>query len=925
MTPIIDPQALSRPAPGRAGAPASTSPAVAPASAGAQLIYTSFDDGAGRGGWQVKQVRGEVSAATRDALVGRVKTRFDLEPRLPDFPTEAEIAARPSRLAYAPLESIGDLGGVGPAQRGGAYWHTSAAGPDASGRPGNVFAHIALDRTPPPALTHRPITRWGSPDWLRPYGPADVAAAEITDDVLPQPNPAMSARAPVEFLTTADVDRIGVFRVLLDAVVDALDGGPTVVLLVSDHTRAASWIAAVSYFLPLRSTYEFAFTTHDRADAPAGTLERSGHLVVAPADSLDERTGVTGAIVIDEAEIPRLGDLGSTHHLRHGTVEVSSLSTFVEGILEDDDVAATILARRDAVAAEFADTPLTPVWPLAVAVAEAAPLSEFHDDALRVVASQAPAEVMATPWAATLIERALARHPLTPTDTLPPLITAYKRGHDTTTAAARLLSAILADDDWLRTGPLERLPPAPGADLTPVRGRITALLAQRLTDPVAAATLVIRLSVVIYRLGRRDPTQSSTPVFAEVTAELRDAWARVDVSVIWAKQRPANLQGTSVIDPVMRAELLRPALLQYPREYLSALMGPLWVWLFADDVRAPLAPPAGPSTADLYLYPIAVAAALRDAGRVRQTTEQRRAAVTAAVDFALADPSLDDGTCRAVTDDLITLERPAAADMVAWAREQPRRTSPTMLHDHVFYAAADPTLLHDLAMQRPDADPGAAALITAARLRGYAAGTTAWPPTAQFVDEVGACLADPLPWDRWLAEDLRAMLYAGLLTAQSHGAEFAAPAVSASTSASAAVARLAPQRPESADSVIPLLSELVRREILDIGWVAARSFLRRFEHVASAPTIVDSLDPGWAEAVVTDAVGAGDYRGPMDADALRDASWSILRQGDAATAQRFFAEYPKKAATWLYDMTDSGDASPSWLRLSREGRSREDR
>ncbi|MFZ2239438.1 MAG: hypothetical protein WAV90_07805, partial [Gordonia amarae] len=107
--------------------PAATSPAASrvtdtTAKAPAALTYTSFDDGTGPGGWQIKQVAGQLSQAEQDGLVKRIATAFDLEPRLPQFPGETQIAGRPRRLSYLCVDD-----------GAGAYWHTVDAGRDASG------------------------------------------------------------------------------------------------------------------------------------------------------------------------------------------------------------------------------------------------------------------------------------------------------------------------------------------------------------------------------------------------------------------------------------------------------------------------------------------------------------------------------------------------------------------------------------------------------------------------------------------------------------------------------------------------------------------------------------------------------------------------------------------------------------------------
>lgn len=195
-----------------------------------QLTYTSFDAperGRAGGGWQVKDVSDGVSAAEQEFMRAGVATRFDSVQALPQFPTPADIAARPRRLVYAPTET------------GGCYWHTAPAGADASGRPGNVFAHVVVDRTPDDAV--RPIERWGSPDWLAPYGADAVAAAELPHSA-PAPGGNIDRAAVLEFLLDPGTWRVGVLGVLLDAVDQAMHGGPGVVLGCADSENAARWI-----------------------------------------------------------------------------------------------------------------------------------------------------------------------------------------------------------------------------------------------------------------------------------------------------------------------------------------------------------------------------------------------------------------------------------------------------------------------------------------------------------------------------------------------------------------------------------------------------------------------------------------------------------------------------------------------------------
>ena len=141
-----------------------------------QLAYTSLDKPGSAGGWQIKQVGGALSAAEAQTLVAGVRTAFDPVEPLPAYPTPEQLERGPRRLAYRRIDA-----------RSAGYWHTVPAGSDSTGRPGNVFAHAVLDRTPDAAPRHRPIQWWRSPQWVCPYGAAAVARAVLPDEA---PGPA---------------------------------------------------------------------------------------------------------------------------------------------------------------------------------------------------------------------------------------------------------------------------------------------------------------------------------------------------------------------------------------------------------------------------------------------------------------------------------------------------------------------------------------------------------------------------------------------------------------------------------------------------------------------------------------------------------------------------------------------------------------
>ena len=102
-----------------------------------QLAYTSFDKPGSVGGWQIKQVSGALSAAEAQKLVAGVRTAFDAVDPLPTYPTPEQLERGPRRLAYRRIDA-----------RSAGYWHTVPAGPDNTGRPGNVFAHAVAGPRP---------------------------------------------------------------------------------------------------------------------------------------------------------------------------------------------------------------------------------------------------------------------------------------------------------------------------------------------------------------------------------------------------------------------------------------------------------------------------------------------------------------------------------------------------------------------------------------------------------------------------------------------------------------------------------------------------------------------------------------------------------------------------------------------------------
>jgi hypothetical protein len=414
-----------------------------------QLTYTSFDApdrGRAGGGWQVKDVSDGVSAAEQEFMRAGVATRFDSVQALPQFPTPADIAARPRRLVYAPTET------------GGCYWHTAPAGADASGRPGNVFAHVVVDRGSDAAV--RPIERWGSPDWLAPYGADAVAAAELPDNA-PAPGGIIDRAAILEFLLDPGTWRVGVLGVLLDAVDQAMHGGPGVVLGCADSENAARWIGAVSHFMSPGASQKFGWSTADRSSTVVDAVSRGVHLACVPqGDAVD---GIAGCVVLGETDTPDVGEWGGEPH-RTATgqlVPVTAWSVLAQTVLVDPDSARRALDHQDTLAAAVGDRDLAAAWPLATAVIANPALHDALPEATEVVLAQSPDALASFPDELAIVGHVVDEHLPGNMDEACRMIAEWPRGGGPAPVvwdvAGRVLTyRALADRDWIRaSGPGE--------------------------------------------------------------------------------------------------------------------------------------------------------------------------------------------------------------------------------------------------------------------------------------------------------------------------------------------------------------------------------------------------------------------------------------------------------------------------------------
>ncbi|WP_144008463.1 GAP1-N2 domain-containing protein [Parenemella sanctibonifatiensis] len=374
-------------------ASSASSAAAAPAQRWGQLTYTSFDRGDQPGGWQVKDTTGGLAPGEIEFLRSRVSTQFDSGVELPRFPTAEQISQLPRRLLYAP----GQDGAM-------AYWHAVPAGIDASGRPGNVFAHVITDRAPEQAADPiRPIQRWRSSGWLAPYGPDNVVAATLTSVDPPAPGP-FTPENIADFLFEPRTTRIGTLAAVLDACAAALAGGQRVVLAAADTDEAAAWIAAVQWCMSAGAARRFSFSTSERHTTLAEAWRRGVHLACVPPGDLDALARDRSVVVIDAEEPVQLGDLdGQPHRTDHGDeIVVTEWSAIIAELFADPDEVPGVIGQIDALAARVGDIGLEPDWPVAMLVAQGLD-PDVVTEARRIMRRSTPAHLRdeAELWALT--------------------------------------------------------------------------------------------------------------------------------------------------------------------------------------------------------------------------------------------------------------------------------------------------------------------------------------------------------------------------------------------------------------------------------------------------------------------------------------------------------------------------------------------
>lgn len=848
----------------------------------AQLTYTSYDNGSGRGGWQVKDVSGMPTHAEQETLVNRVVTSFDLEPRLPDFPSGDDLASRPARLARERLPDGSS-----------AMWHTVEAGRDGSGRPGNVFAHVVLDRGTPEPGEHRPIALWRSSGWLRPYGPDVVAASSLPADI-PPPNPAIDTSSAIRFVI-ASMERQAVFRVLMDAVLARLDGGPAVVLRADDHDQAVDWISAVSHFLPQSIAHRLSWSTHDRLERAVLDVANGVDLIAVPASEVLDG-GVSGAVVLSPDDSGGLAMPGGEHRVSGGVVPATQVSSLLEGVLFDPSIASEVLRSQDEVDGRFHAESPSASWLLAVGFSvvltemDDPDMVEFAREAEKVIGSEFPPSAMDDPHTGPLITEALRRNPMTAQACLGLLQRAHDAGRPTADLADAFLTTALGDGSW-RTTPLASIPKIHAVDIDSVRDGLTGTidkLAPELTaDPAGGTPSVLILVEIARRLILERQLAALLDLFRPISASL-------SISGFGGGSWPAN---TSVyeVNSAIYAELLRPRLAAAP-SVRRTVPAPYWE-LFSVPVPGPNRPllPPEPTREDLAVLPFAGLTFLQ-ANNLVGPVAVREDVARDAIDAALAAPReyLSDPDCQDLTRDILAAVPTVGVELSRWTAQAPGRIAGDLLHRAVFYDPADIGLLQTLADPRQGGTP--ADVAAAAALRLMIAGYVPLPDRTELFRLVTAALTLASTSNSPFAPDVAEFLDAVLLVKRATDEPW-------SRAYDEITRRLYAQNTGRESNVAAHLTRLVDGKVISPEWTAARAFLGAFD-AERANTQPDG-DAEIARRALDQLRRT--YPGPRNTDELRDACWPILVRRPAADAEAFFAGYKRAGTDWLRSTIPEAD------------------
>jgi hypothetical protein len=388
----------------------------------------------------------------------------------------------------------------------GAVWsHVVPAGVGADA-PRN---HVLLDPEAPFRAWSegfvRPVELWRAPHWQRPESATVVRY--VLDDAPADsglPGKIVTRDTVVRFLADVSAYRLGALGLLLDAVAQALDGGPRVVLAAATADEGALWLGAVSFFASPTTCLRLSFSTYehlgDVLDGAAGTGHPPALVSVVPQEEVEHlgRQSKLPVTIVDprvEAVLTVVG--GVEHRENHLSqyVPVSDWSRLALDVCcEEVRDISRVVARVDHMSVaslqgewdgETWQGGVGPAWPLAAAVAVSGGFSLAMPTATRVLLRDTPEAVRLGGELAATLTALVAETMHDAADAWAHFL--HTRETRTATAAhvqaafESYVALALADGAWLAS-------PAPWPDDVPM----DAGLAERFRQPVADAVARLR-------------------------------------------------------------------------------------------------------------------------------------------------------------------------------------------------------------------------------------------------------------------------------------------------------------------------------------------------------------------------------------------------------------------------------------------------
>lgn len=276
-----------------------------------QLLYGSADGIAGRagGGWGVIRATDGIDPQTQQALSSLASVM--LRQTMPQFPSADELSRRVRRFRARPTD-----GAI-------ACCMSVEAGPDHTGRPGNVISHCALV----PGDGKRRTTDWYFAEgWVLPHGPHQVAQASLPDELTHPSGWVATAR-----WLRSEPSRIQRARFVVGAGVRALAERRPLLLVADSVESGAHWASAVLWMLPASVAQHYAVYLGEDARSMS-ELKPSGAYI---------------AMVGRDVEVPETLAQGVVDTTADGPDDPDWGQLIADLLLQSDDVASDVFARRD--------------------------------------------------------------------------------------------------------------------------------------------------------------------------------------------------------------------------------------------------------------------------------------------------------------------------------------------------------------------------------------------------------------------------------------------------------------------------------------------------------------------------------------------------------------------------------------------------